>query len=90
MRDIFSLEGDLTYETVPRLFEATRPEFGGTTMTIDLGSVRRTDSAGLALLLEWTRQGAEKGTRVALTNIPAQLRSMIKVSGLSGLLTIVD
>lgn len=90
MADIYTLDGDLTHATVPALFETKCPEFNGSTLTIDLSAVRRSDSAGLALLLEWTRQGTERGTHVVLAHIPAQLRSMIKVSGLSGLLTIVD
>ena len=53
-----------------------------------MNAVERTDSAGLALLLEWVRQGARANTKVILSHVPTQLRSMIDVSGLDQLLTI--
>jgi len=90
MADLYSLTGDLTFTTVPGLFENNTPKFAGSTLTIDLGTVQRTDSAGLALLLEWVRLGEQQNTKVVLAHVPAQLRSMIQVGGLEELLTLTD
>jgi len=90
MSEVFALNGDLTFKTVPGLFADRSPDFDGSSLTIDLGAVQHTDSAGLALLLEWVRQGVQLDTKVVLSHVPPQLRSMIEVSGLDELLTIAD
>ncbi len=90
MSNVFTLDGELTSATVPELFANKAPEFSGNTLTIDMSAVQRTDSAGLALLLEWVRQGAQQNTQVVLAHVPAQLRSMIQVSGLDQLLAITE
>lgn len=74
--------------TVPELYKSSGPEFSGGTLTIDLNAVEHTDSAGLALLLEWVRQAGQADTQVVLAHVPPQLRSMIDVSGLDQFLTI--
>ncbi len=88
MSGLYTLKGELTMATVPALFANSGPEFSGETLTVDMNAVERTDSAGLALLLEWVRQGAQSNTTVVLSHVPPQLRSMIDVSGLDQLLTI--
>ena len=55
MSGLYTLKGELTMATVPALFANSGPEFSGETLTIDMNAVERTDSAGLALLLEWVR-----------------------------------
>lgn len=51
-------------------------------LTIDLGDVGKSDSAGLALMIEWIKLGKEHHTRIAFTHIPEQLWTLAKLSGL--------
>ena len=76
------VHGPLTFATVPRLFLESSSIINSTseTITIDLQDVSRTDSAGLALLVEWLRAA---GSRARFVNVPAQLRRLIDVSGLA-------
>ena len=76
------VHGPLTFATVPGLFIESNSviKSASETITIDLQDVSRTDSAGLALLVEWLRAG---GTHARFVNIPAQLRRLIDVSGLA-------
>ena len=76
------VHGPLTYASVPSLFVDSMSiiKSSSETITIDLQDVPRTDSAGLALLVEWLRVARSQARFV---NIPAQLRQLIRVSGLS-------
>jgi len=76
------VHGPLTFATVPGLFMESNSIIKSVseTITIDLQHVSRTDSAGLALLVEWLRAA---GSHARFVNIPAQLRRLIDVSGLA-------
>jgi len=82
------LKGDLTFASVPAIYAEQSPEFNAEPYRLDLSEVLHVDSAGLALLLEWTRQAAASGGRLVLTHVPDQLGSVIDVSGLDRILNI--
>jgi phospholipid transport system transporter-binding protein len=81
------LVGDLNFTTVPVLTggldieSADRPS-----ISIDLAGVTRSDSAGLALLIEWLRESERLGKTITFLNMPAQMRSIARVCGLEGIL----
>lgn len=83
----YDIQGDLTYDTVPELFRRGGLEFADTTH-LDLASVEHVDSAGLALLVEWSCAASRKGKCLVLTNTPASLESLIQVSGLKEVLSV--
>ena len=58
----------------------------GAIMVVDLAGVRRIDSAGLALLVEWLRQAQCKGISIHFENIPSQMRAIVTVCGLEEIL----
>lgn len=80
-----ALSGALTFDTVPELYEHSAEwlQPSGGAVTVDLEEVRRVDSAGLALLVEWVRLAQTRGSSLKLMNVPEQLRSLIRVHGLS-------
>jgi phospholipid transport system transporter-binding protein len=55
-------------------------------LTLDLSKVQQTDSAGLALLLEWLAQANRQGCRVSIQGLPASLLSVARMCHLDGLL----
>jgi anti-anti-sigma regulatory factor len=57
-----------------------------TRISIDLAGVTRSDSAGLALLIEWLRESEQLGKTITFLNMPAQMQSIARVCGLDGIL----
>ena len=61
--------------------------FGGIMQAeIDLAQVRRVDSAGLALLLEWSLAARESGRALRYLNIPPAIAALAGISDVSELL----
>ncbi|MBX3703418.1 MAG: STAS domain-containing protein [Steroidobacteraceae bacterium] len=83
----FALAGDLVFDTVPALLAAGEAAFGMRDQVhVDLAGVGRVDSAGLALLLEWSISRRAAGCAVAYRNVPPALRSLAAISEVEGLL----
>ena len=78
----FIVDGDLTFATIDK---QTVKSFAFLTkarhITIDLGQVSCTDSAGLALMIEWIKYTRAHRTQIAFKNIPEQLLNLAKLSG---------
>ncbi len=85
----YLLSGVLSFQTVPRLWKQGGDMLDGSTqLTLDLSGVSRTDSAGIALLVEWLRMAHERNTRISFHNMPPQMLAIARVSGLDDLLPI--
>jgi phospholipid transport system transporter-binding protein len=82
------LSGDLSFTTVPSLrggLDIKSSDRPG--ISIDLAGVTRSDSAGLALLIEWLRESERLGKAITFLNMPAQMQSIARVCGLDGILS---
>jgi phospholipid transport system transporter-binding protein len=78
-----TVAGALTFETVPDLYQSSASWFEGAgELTLDLAQVERTDSAGLALLIEWLRRAQAANRTLRFANIPAQVQTLIRINGL--------
>jgi len=78
-----TIRGALTFETVPDLYRQSSSWFDGTgDLVIDLAQVERTDSAGLALLIEWLRRARVANQALRFANIPTQVQTLIRINGL--------
>ncbi len=84
----FLLTGDLDFDDVPQLLDASAAMFAheGARLVMDLSGVRRTTSVGLALMVEWLRRARHTNKSIEFHNVPAQMLSMAKISGLDGIL----
>lgn len=83
----FTLSGELGFATVGELLQNSQPLFRHVKhLTLDLSAVTRTDSAGLALLIEWMRQARQHQQSIIFSHVPAQLQAVAKVVGLDVLL----
>jgi len=81
------VSGALTFETVPALYQSSSSWFAGAgDLIIDLAQVERTDSAGLALLIEWLRQARATKRTLRFTNIPMPVQTLIRINGLQDVL----
>ncbi len=57
-------------------------------LELDVGGVRRVDSATLALLLAWAARAARRGVRLRVTGAPPDLRALAHLCGAEPLLGI--
>lgn len=82
------VHGEMSFATVPGLHREATPLIAQAVspLRIDLGAVSRADSAGLALLVHWLRQGRNRGLDIHFSGLPAQLIAIARASGLEGLL----
>ena len=81
------LQGELSYETVPSLAERVDEVFADRDQVqIDLGEVRRADSAGVALLVEWMMEANRRKVPIRYLNIPSQMLAIARVSSLDHIL----
>lgn len=86
------MEGELSKETVPSVWRDANPLIQAATqdLVFDLKDVTRTDSAGLALLLEWMTLARKKALQIHFRNLPAQLWEIAKVSDLEEIIPLAD
>lgn len=83
----FHLKGELSFKTVNTILNESQNLFlSATELEIDLADVTRSDSAGLALLLEWMRLASATTRPIYFRNIPAQMMAIAATSGLDKLL----
>ena len=84
----FQVEGELSLQTAPGLLQSMLSQFPpvGSEAHIDLEGVTRSDSAGLALLVEWLRLAEKQDITLRFHNLPDQLREIARVSDLLPLL----
>lgn len=80
-----TVRGVLSFDTVPEVFakSAAWVQKSQGAITIDLKNVDRADSAGLALLVEWLQLARRRNRELTFANVPEQVRSLIRVNGLS-------
>jgi len=86
--DHFAVVGELGFETVRGLLASSGAQFAGAgqQFDVDLSGITQSDSAGLALLIEWLKLAIRSGKTVRFTRVPAQLRSLAQISEIDGFL----
>jgi phospholipid transport system transporter-binding protein len=79
---------DLSFGTVATVLRELRTVLRGSkgVVEFDLAEVERSDSAGVALLLELLKMARQGGYRLHFTHVPRQLEVLAAVSGVDGLL----
>ena len=77
----------LSFRTVPGVLASTRELVGESReVTIDLSRVEHSDSAGVALLIEWLREVRRTGHSVTFVNIPPQMLAIARASSVDSIL----
>lgn len=84
----YLISGELNMQTVPGLLQQVEPilSSGQDEVCFDLQAVTRSDSAGLALLVEWMQFARQRDRKLSFRNLPDQLRDIARISGLEDLL----
>ncbi len=77
----FALCGDLSFDTVEGILRASEKMFDGqSNIEVDLSGVEKTDSAGLALLLEWIAWSANSGKDIRFAEMPAKILAIAQTT----------
>ena len=78
----FIIDGDLTFSTIDKQTVKSVAFLNASKhITIDLCRVACTDSAGLALMIEWIKYTRHHRAHITFKNIPEQLLNLAKLSG---------
>lgn len=84
----YGVHGPMTFDSVTDLLDESREIFSENAfLQIDLAGVTHTDSAGLALLVEWLREASRQGARIEFLNLPPQLVALAGAANLEDLLS---
>ena len=81
-----TVEGPVIIASVRSLLEAGERSISGAEVTIDLAGVTDVDSTAVSLLLEWRRQAAAASRSIRYVNLPANLKSLAELYGVTELL----
>lgn len=88
--DTLRVEGDLDFDSVTALWDATGSLFAnGPPNRIDLMGVSRSSSAGVALMVAWLGLAQRNQRQVVFVNIPAQMQAIIAVADLDTVLPVI-
>ena len=83
----FELSGNVGFEDAARLLREGDAAFGELKQVeIDLAQVAKADSAGLALLLEWSVAARATGRALRYRNVPPAIASLAGISDVAELL----
>lgn len=83
----FALSGDMTFSTAGELLRESERLFEEhTRIEMDLGGVDKTDSAGLALMLEWITWANHTVREIRFTNVPEKIDAIAKTTEVDHLL----
>jgi phospholipid transport system transporter-binding protein len=88
--DTLRIQGELDFDSVAALCAMAESLFLAEPIRqIDLGGVRHSNSAGVALLVEWLRQARRRRWEPVFVNVPPQMRAIIAVADLETVLPVI-
>lgn len=77
----FRVSGALDAHTAGVVLAQSEAQFADAArIEVDLGAVVESDSAGLALLIEWLRAARKSGKPIHFSNVPAQISALARIS----------
>ena len=83
----FELKGEMTFETAERILLASEEPFEQhTRIEVDLAGVTKSDSAGLALLLEWITWANHTVREIRFLSMPERVLAIARTTEVEQLL----
>ncbi len=83
----FALSGDMTFDTAGLILDESESLFDEhTRIEVDLSAVKETDSAGLALLLEWITWANHTVREIRFLGTPEKINAIAKTTEVADLL----
>src|SRR5262249_36539516 len=85
--DTVQVKGRLTFDSAGEALAASQGLFSRKKkLTLDLAGVEATDSAGLALLVEWVGEAKRAGCKLKFSHVPKQALALARISEVEKLL----
>jgi len=83
----FILSGTLSFKTVPVIWRQGLDLFSeAPSLLLDLSGIKRSDSAGVALLVDWMRFARSHNKPISYINMPQQMLAIVRASSLDAIL----
>jgi len=83
----FSVSGEMTFATAEKMLRASERLFDDhTQIEVDLAEITDSDSAGLALLLEWVTWANHSVREIRFTGMPEKILAIAKTTEVEPLL----
>jgi phospholipid transport system transporter-binding protein len=79
------VQGALTMDSILETRAAGVALMAGDAVVVDLAGVTEVDSSALSLLLEWRREARRRDVRLAICNLPDNLKSLAELYGVTEL-----
>lgn len=87
----FRVSGVLDARTATEMLEQSEERFSQEPqIDVDLGGVGESDSAGLALLIEWLRMARQWNKPIHFANVPAQIEALARISEVEDLICVAS
>lgn len=89
--DHIQLRGSLNLASVPQLWQELKDfthTYPHSKLAVSLGAVTAVDTAGVALLVNWTVMANKRGISMSLFDTPENLGKLAKLSGVDSLLAL--
>ncbi len=84
---VCKISGDLNVERAAEVFNSINiSNIDKEQLTVDFSGVQESDSAALAVMLEWANQAKKSRKLISFTNVPDQLMRLIKMAELQKIL----
>lgn len=84
------VSGEICFHTVDQLLAEGRGAIRALSSdeaVLDLSAVTKSDSAGLALVVDWVRTAQQRGAQLQVVGVSPQLLDIARVSGLDDFLS---
>lgn len=87
--DVIYLCGNLDFSNAMSIYKESLKVFSTVQIkvTVDFSELESTNSAALALIINWMRLARKKNKSIQFRNVSADIMSLAKVSGLDKLIT---
>ena len=83
----FALTGEMTFDTAEKILDASESLFDEhSQLEVDLSGVTASDSAGLALLLEWVTWANHSVREIRFTGMPQRILAIARTTEVEPLL----
>lgn len=87
----YLLTGELDFQSAQAALEQGKQLLGGDrAIILDLSGLTRVDSAGLVMILDWWRSARRQGRAFTLEHVPNQMRKLMAVTDLDGVLPLSE
>lgn len=84
----FAVSGEMTFDTAEKILRASEEPFEEhTQLEVDLSEITMSDSAGLALLLEWVTWANHSVREIRFVGMPEKILAIARTTEVEQLLT---